>query len=223
MSRTANFVLGLGVIAALSPAAFGTLYGPGPGGAVPDAMTSFTVPGVFTSVINIADTGTIASLNSVSIQFGPPTHTWVGDLQIILTAPNGDNVHLISVVGATGPTAFGDSSDFAGKYLFVNAGGADFAAAAAAAGGAAVVPPGTYNRSTNPLAGATIGVDTDTYAVFAGDSITGAWTLTIKDWGVGDTGSLGSWTLDIKLVPGPGALALLGVAGLVGRPRRRRE
>ncbi len=186
-------------------------------------MTSFTVPGVFTSVININDTGTIASLNSVSIQFGTPNHTWVGDLQISLTAPNGDNVHLISVVGATGPTAFGDSSDFGGKYLFVNAGGADFAAAALAAPAGAVVPPGTYNRSTNALAGATIGVDTDTYAVFAGDSINGAWTLTVKDWGVGDTGTLGSWTLDIKLVPAPGALALLGLAGLVGRARRRRE
>lgn len=222
MTKTGSIVLGIGAVAALNAAALGTVYGPGPGGAIPDAMTSFTVPGVFTSVINIADTGTIASLNNVTINFGPPNHTWVGDLQISLTAPNGDNVHIISVTGSTGPTAFGDSSDFGGTYVFVDGGGADFAAAAAAAPAGSVVPPGTYNRFTNPLAGATIGVDTDPYSVFNGDSITGAWTLTVKDWGAGDTGTLGSWSLNIKLVPGPGALALIGLAGLVGRARRRR-
>jgi subtilisin-like proprotein convertase family protein len=208
----------------LSPAAFGTLYGPGAGGPIPDAMTSFTVPGVFTSTINITDQGLIASLKSVSIQFGPPNHTWVGDLQIILTAPNGDNVHLISVTGAPGPTSFGDSSDFGGKYLFVNSGGLNFSAAAAAeATGALPVPPGTYNRETNPNAGATIGVDNDTFAVFNNDSVRGNWVLTVKDWGAGDTGSLASWTLNINLVPAPGSLALLAVAGLIGRPRRRRR
>ena len=57
---------------------------------------------------------------------------------------------------------------------------------------------------------------------FAGDDIRGTWMLTVKDWGVNDTGSLSGWSLDVSLVPSPGSLALLGLAGLVGIRRRRR-
>ena len=38
----------------------------------------------------------------------------VGDLAFTLTAPNGDNVHLMSRLGATTSTSFGSSGDFVG-------------------------------------------------------------------------------------------------------------
>jgi hypothetical protein len=203
--------------------AFAGDFGPGPGGLVPDAMTSHSVPGVLASDIVIDNPGIVASLNSVTITFGNPGHTWVGDLQIILTAPNGDDVHLFSRTGANGPTSFGDSSDLNGTYVFVNGGGASFSAAAGTATSTQPVAPGTYNRETNTLVGATIGADTDGFGVFGGDQVQGAWRLTVKDWGVGDTGGLSGWNLNISLVPSPGSLALLGVAGLLGVARRRRR
>lgn len=49
----------------------------------------------------------------------------------------------------------------------------------------------------------------------------GVWTLRIYDWASGDTGSLGGWSIDVTHVPAPGALALLGLAGLVSGRRRR--
>lgn len=212
----------MGVLAAMAPSALATVYGPGIGGPVPDAVVSHITPGVLNSDIAIDAQGTIASVDGVTVIFGTPNHTWVGDLQIILTAPNGDNVHLISRPGANGPTGFGDSSDFGGTYLFVNSGGANFTALLPGVPATQPVPPGTYNRETNPLAGATVGVDNDDFTVFAGDAIRGTWKLTVKDWGVGDTGSLNGWNLNVSLVPSPGSLALLGLAGLVGIGRRRR-
>ncbi len=205
------------------PSALGDVFGPGPGGPVPDAITSHTVPGVLTSDIVVGTPGTVVLLNSVTVSFGNPNHTWVGDLQMILTAPNGDDVHLISRPGSTGAASFGDSSDFGGTYVFVNSGGADFSSAAGTAPSTQPVLPGTYNRETNPLAGATVGVDNDDFSVFDGDDVQGTWTLTVKDWGVGDTGNLLGWSLNISLVPSPGSLALLGLAGLVGVVRRRRR
>ncbi|HWB19344.1 MAG TPA: proprotein convertase P-domain-containing protein, partial [Phycisphaerales bacterium] len=107
-------------------------------------------------------------------------------------------------------------------YTFVDSGGSNLLTAATAAGASAAIPSGTYNRSTSANTNVAGGVDNDGYSVFAGDNLAGAWTLNIKDWGVGDTGTLGSWsiTIDYTAAPAPGALALLGLAGVVGRRRR---
>jgi subtilisin-like proprotein convertase family protein len=204
-------------------------FGPGPGGLVPDASGTGPGPsgqaaGVFTSVINVPGLSSVVSLNSVSLTWGP-AHTWAGDIQVTLTAPNGDNVHLHSRVGATGNTSFGDSSDLLGTYVFVDAdaAGGVFSTAAAAAGAAVPIAPGTYKRSTNAATPGQ-GVDTDDYDVFVGDQANGNWTLTVRDWASPDPGTLASWSLNLTIdrIPAPGALALLGVAGLAGRNRRRR-
>lgn len=81
------------------------------------------------------------------------------------------------------------------------------------ANGGSSAPGTTVNdtKSVNPI-------------VFTG--ATGAGSLNI--WlgnGYGGTGSSGTWTgsitlIGINAVPAPGAIALLGVAGLVGRRRR---
>jgi hypothetical protein len=53
----------------------------------------------------------------------------------------------------------------------------------------------------------------------------GDWTLTfLNDWNSSSasTLNLGNVVLTFYLIPTPGSLALLGVAGLIARPRRRR-
>lgn len=208
----------------LTSAASAVVFGTGPGGNVPDATTSHTTPGFFSSSINLPAGSYVGSVNAVTINFGTPFHTFVGDLQITLTAPNGDNVHLISRPGSIGATSFGDSSDFGGTYTFVNSPqGTTFAAAATAADAATPVANGVYQRSTNPLAGATVGVDNDDFTVFNNDPVSGNWTIRVWDWGVADTGRFASWAMDLTLIQGcgqafgscPGDVAPLGGNGVV--------
>jgi len=188
----------------------------GAGGAFPDATVSnsLTGQGVFTSIINVPASGALASVNFVSLN--SLAHTWIGDLQVSLTAPNGDNMNLFSRIGVTTATGFGNSNNTAGNYV-INQSSPMF-------GPAALVPAGTYGQTlnNNAIVVQQGGVDADTFSVFNGDNVNGNWTLTVRDFGGGDVGSLGNWSFDYTLVPAPGAMALLGLAGLVGGGRRRR-
>jgi hypothetical protein len=216
---------------AVGSAAFATTYGPGSGGAIPDHVgTPSPGPATssFVSTIAVpAATGNVVSVDSVSITMGPapantPTgaHSWIGDLTFTLTAPNGDNVHLMSRLGATTSTSFGSSGDFiGGPFVFVDGGGA----AMPTTGNPA---PGTYNRFTNATVGAFPPADPDGYGVFAGDLADGNWTLTITDHGNGDSGGLASWSLNLTtaggVVPEPASLGLLGAGIMLPLLRRRR-
>ncbi len=210
---------------AVTGVASATVYGPGAGGAIPDrTIAGVGAPtGTFTSTIAVP-AGGVVSVNNVSVTFGTgagPTgaHTWVGDLVVRLTAPNGDDVHLFSRPGAASPTAFGNTGDMSGgPYVFVNSGGGDFLPASAIT----PVPTGTYNRSTNnPLAPPTPN-DPDTFGIFAGDPSGGNWTLTVEDWAGGDSGGIASWSLDVT-IPEPGTMSLLAGGAVLPLLRRRRR
>ena len=188
------------VALSLSASAHATLFGPATGGPIPDAVVNLLIPGSLSVTINVAGSGTVASMSNVRLFFGPPTHTWCGDLAVTLIAPNGDDVDLFCRLGVinTAPNSTGDSSDLAGNYLFTE-GGDSFLAAAMAEGDLTVVPPATYARSTSdgPLVAG--GQDVDPFTIFNGDSINGVWTLRIEDWAILDVGSLGSWSFNITI------------------------
>jgi subtilisin-like proprotein convertase family protein len=61
-------------------------------------------------------------------------------------------------------------------------------------------------------------------SAFDGQNILGTWRLRVVDHAAGDTGAIRAMQLvfDTNPIPAPGAVALLGIAGLVGRGRRRR-
>ena len=180
-------------------------FGPFGGGAIPDAITSHVTPGVLTLTGVVSGGGTV---NNIAVTTDL-THTWVGDISMTITSPMGTTVDLVFRAGQTGATSFGDSSDFGGAYTWAD-GGAGFWAAAAAAGSTVAVPPGTYAASGNLNAASSL-------AALNGESADGVWTLVVRDWGGGDTGSVNSWSI----TPAPGAAALFGLAGLAGIRRRR--
>jgi subtilisin-like proprotein convertase family protein len=188
-------LVGLGVGAT----ARADVYGPGPGGAIPDNPSATCIdppPTALVSTIDITDAGTVVSLNTVTLDIS--AHTWVGDLVVTVTAPNGDTAHVIARAGATGGPP-GDASDIAGVFVFQNAPTSPtFSGAAVATAGP--VPPGTYGRETTIVGPPD--ADPDDFTVFNGDPVTGTWTLTVEDWCNADIGSLGSWSLDITVSGG---------------------
>src|SRR5688500_4906323 len=187
---------------AVAGVASADVFGPGPGGLIPDSPA--TPPGpAFTSSITVPG-GTVVSFNSITMSFAP-AHTWVGDLVVTLTAPNGENAHVFARTGSNTAGGVGDSSDLLGPYTFINGPGTpgNWSAAASSAAGDVPIPSGTYARETLAPGASPPAQDPDTYAVFNGDPVGGNWTLTLQDWANLDSGGLGSWTLDLSTAGGP--------------------
>jgi hypothetical protein len=154
---------------------------------------AFTVSGISGSV----------SAVEVSVTFGTPIHTFVGDLTATLIAP--DTVTSKVLFGCTGSitaTGFGDGSDLAGPYVFKDtavppSGGWWQEATLQAA--TAALSAGSY-RSTdkgglgavNPQPATTINT------AFAGvANANGTWILRVTDGGTGDTGGITAASLTL--------------------------
>ncbi|MCH8824413.1 MAG: proprotein convertase P-domain-containing protein [Planctomycetes bacterium] len=157
------------------------------------------------SEIFVSDHGEILSMDIVSlIDFN---HTWAGDLIIRLTHKDtGTSVTLLDRPGIP-ESNFGANADFAGNYDWQD--------------GGFVWDDMTFDGGvvpTNVIFGPVTGALSD----FAGEDKFGTWSLTISDGAFLDVGSLGGWGFTVTNVPAPGALALLGLAGLVARRKRTR-
>jgi len=144
------------------------------------------------------------------------SHTFPSDLDFLLVGPGGTtpgNITFMSDIGGgtdvTGITlTFSDGAPappavlVTGTFAPTNIGAVDAFPAPA--------PAQAAGSSLNAMADAL-------------DPINGVWSLYISDDAGADAGSLsGGWSLIFSPVPSPGALALLGFAGLVGNRRRRR-
>ncbi len=209
--KNPSFNSSLGIVAGIALAASSIASADvyfGGGGDLVDA-------GVFTSDIVVSDH---LSLTSVDLSLIGMDHSWAGDLKVTLThLDSGFSTVIVDRIGYTG-SGFGDSSNYGGTYTFGDTFGASIWTAAAGGGTSFVIPGGSYFASVG-LTGAQTLID----PVFAGVDIFGTWRLTIEDFAAGDEGKLEEWSLSIKgtPVPGPGALALFGLAGLGARRRRR--
>lgn len=204
------------LIACLASAvpALADFYGGGGPIVIPDnnpAGASSTI-----NAVNLANP-TIFSFDSVGITVST-THTWVGDLTVTLTAPNGTDVQLFRRPGTSG---VGNSGDWlAGAYTFVLSGGAAFPNVGN------TVPGTAYNITNN--SGSTQIIpppDPDTYTAFNGSNLNGLWTLNISDNALGDTGAISGWSMNITSVPEPttAALLLIAAGGLGVAAWRRRK
>jgi hypothetical protein len=163
-------------------------------GATPRNVT-FTVSGV---------SGTVSNVEVSNLTFGAPVHSWVGDIEAVLIAPNGASHTVFGRTGETTATGCGDSSNAAGPYNFTDAAatppsGGWWQAAAAETSGTAPVASGTYRTTNIGGAGATNPMPPTTMnASFTGvTNANGTWTLRLSDHGGGDTGGVSAATLNI--------------------------
>lgn len=175
-------------------------------GAIPD-FTGTTCHG--SAPINKDVTFTASGLSgapsavNISMTFGTPNHTFVGDIVATLIAPNGASHTIFGRTGATTATAFGDSSDLGATYTFSDTAPAPPSGGwwqqATTAGATAIMATGTYRTTASGGAGATNPQPpTSINAAFTGvASPNGTWTLRLADGCGGDTGSVTAATLDV--------------------------
>ncbi|MGK7892101.1 MAG: proprotein convertase P-domain-containing protein [Xenococcus sp. (in: cyanobacteria)] len=151
--------------------------------------------GLFESSISITDD---IIIDDISLDLNDLTHTWAGDLEVDLIFDDGAGTVITAVVDNVG-----GSTDFDGDYTFED-GGAVFP------GDGNPIPGGIYSPTESFL------------AAFGGLNAAGTWTLSINDTAAGDSGSLGSWDLNIEAAtvdpvstPEPASLfALFGIGAL---------
>jgi len=152
-------------------------------------------------------------------------HDFLGDLVVTLThVESGATATIFDSVGNP-PSFFGSPAVLDGSYVFNDniydssspTSGSFWAAADAA--GTGVVPTAFYYATG---AGSPNFVSMD--AAFASDTSSGTWRLDVVDtFAAFDDGALFKWVLVLNgtPVPAPGAIVLLGFAGVLGRSRRR--
>lgn len=121
------------------------------------------------------------------------THSWVGDLDVVLQAPGGSPAHdIFTYTGGDGENN-GDNSDLGGPYNFYDTATGNWWAAAATAGATTAVAAGDYRTADGN------GVNTLMTPAFSGlATANGTWTLKFNDCAGGDTGSVSAASLTIE-------------------------
>ena len=213
--------------------------------AMPAAADVIEVTHYLGSPAEIADDaydGTLASMlaDTIYLSVGPldglitdinvtvgMDHTWMGDLTIKF----GNGSALLALVNragiAGGPDdgtgCCGDSSNLSAEYGITYDDEAASGLSAELMGdgidSAQIIGLDSPNNYTpDPDGAAGLG----SLAGFDGSTVNGAYTIYIGDSAGGDVGALSWWSVRIEYteIPAPGALALLGLAGLAGRRRR---
>ena len=161
--------------------------GTGGGGTFPLVLP--VTPATSAAAVGVA----VTSIDSVVID--GLTHTWAGDVQATLSDPNGVEHLLFLRPGFLNTSNFGTAGDFlAGTYTFVESGGASLPTSS----NGIDITPGTYDQTFD--SGGVIwnsgdaGIVNTPMSMITGPA--GNWTLTIYDWGGGDSGSFTGWTLN---------------------------
>lgn len=213
MTRVNLFIASATLLAAASASA--GVY-TSPGGQIPD----FPLISPLTVTFSVTETGPLAM---VDLTLTGLAHTWAGDLLITLASPNGTAASIMRrPQGNNGDPALtiGDDTWFGGTYRFIDSGAS--LGAALAGGIVSILPSGDYQASTRTVPGFNVPVLLN--ATFGNTPVLGTWTLQVFDLGGGGTGSLGSASLNVSVVPEPGTYALmtLGLVGLTAVARRRK-
>lgn len=145
----------------------------GSGGDIPDGNGSFQ------DEIIVADN---FNVTHVTVTLKNLIHTWVGDLAVRLRhLESGTVVELFRRPGQPKFSSSGYSNDLNGDYSFSDQFTANFEAAAAEN---IIIPSGQY-------------APVQSFSVLRNLQSAGTWQLIINDYSAGDSGSLGSWSLEL--------------------------
>ncbi|CCI12321.1 Proprotein convertase P-domain, putative (modular protein) [Microcystis aeruginosa PCC 9806] len=179
---TVSAIAGLTVL----PASAVSFTGTGTGFSIPDGNTTGA-----SSTITVP-TGSNFLITNITVTLNNLIHAYVGDLMATLTyVPTNTTVSLFNQIDNGS-----DSSNFNGNYSFNDAFTGDLWSVAASGDGNFNIPSGNYFPT-----GAGSGTLVPMLTSLGGSQTAGDWRLTISDKGLGITGSLGSWTLNLEGPP----------------------
>ena len=179
---------------------------PGTGvGAIPDGLSGTPPQYGAARVISFNVSGITGPITAISPSI-TLTHTWVGDVDMVLRSPGGaTSLITVSRIGATTDNPFGTSSDYSGTYNF-----SDTATSANIwiAADNTPVPAGTYRTTAGGGPGQTdpppVTSLLATFGPLTSAQINGTWTLSVRDGAADDTGSVSAASLDITGTTGGG-------------------
>jgi len=147
--------------------------------------TASGMPGLTTSTINVLTTGTVKDYKKITLEMNV-SHTWQTDLEFILVAP--DNSERTFVYRAGSGKNYISTNKLRFNALFTNtlpsvSMNIDF-------------PAGDYKETNATSSSYTPLIGMEPIFTFLQDkNVSGVWKLKIKDYGVGDLGTLHSWRL----------------------------
>lgn len=159
-------------------------YSSSPALAIPDGASgtcNLTSGATATDTITVPDSGTINDVNVVL----DISHTWVGDVEVVITSPAGTIITVVETVGNANAPGAGtgcgcSSADLTTTLDDESVGGAVEAACP---------PTGADYTPENAL------------TAFDGENMVGMWTIEVRDWTQADTGTLNNWSLDFDYTP----------------------
>ncbi len=152
--------------------------------AIPDGVAA----GV-QSTIAVAGIPAGAIVSNISVRFSIPAHTWVGDLDINLIAPNNVNMNLVG--GLDNGTGSNSTDGFLNTVISSTSVGV--------ISGAPAPRTGTYAAERRNGYGPTGNTQTSAATNWANlqTTLNGNWRLAIADFFGGDVGTLTDWTITI--------------------------
>ncbi len=180
-----------------SPAATFTGTGVGP---IPDTTTTGTFGTPL--VVNFAVSGVSGNVTDVSVDM-TMTHTWIGDLDVVLASPGGTrSLVIFSRVGTTTATGNGNLTNLGGTYSFSDSATANIWTASTSTNTDLVVPAGAYRTTgaggagqTNPAPFTSLNT---TFGGLTPAQANGTWTLTFRDRGAADVGTVTAANLTVN-------------------------
>lgn len=165
----------------------------------PDRTANANPPGVPSNYPSIADiNGLSGTITKVRVTLTNLTHTFPGDLDIVLVGPQGQRTILMSDAGGGNPGVTGRT------YIFDQSAADTFPTTTAASGiykpfngdGPAQTEPGAIDIFPAPGPGSA-NYGAANLDVFNGTNPNGIWKLYVVDDEAGDTGFLSTFTLEV--------------------------
>lgn len=172
-------------------------------GAIVDGGTPTPTCGA-TRDVNFNVSGFTGQVGAVGVQFTMnPAHTWIGDLQISLIAPNATSHVIFSRVGANAAGDVGDNANLSGTYAFRDLTMQNiWTSAASSTDNNFIIPPGAYRTQgpgphANDSPGPAFTSMNTVFATVPAANVNGTWTLRFLDCAAQDTGTVSAAQLNL--------------------------